>query len=66
MKKNKKKLARISIILECLECRKKQDKSHNGISRYVSSKNRAKNINKIELFKHCRYCNAHTIHKEIK
>jgi large subunit ribosomal protein L33 len=66
MKKTKKKQARISIILECIECIKNLKKRSFGISRYISSKNRINTPNKIELLKHCKYCNVHTIHKEIK
>jgi len=66
MKKIKKKQARISIILECIQCIKNLEKRSYGISRYISSKNRTNTPNKIELFKHCKYCNTHTTHKEIK
>lgn len=66
MKKLKKKQARILIILECLNCAKNLQKRSFGISRYISSKNRANTSTKLELFKHCKYCNTHTIHKEIK
>jgi len=66
MKKNKKKQARIFIILECIKCFKNKNKRNIGISRYISSKNRANTPNKIELFKYCKYCNIHSIHKETK
>jgi large subunit ribosomal protein L33 len=30
------------------------------------AKNRRNTPDKMELLKHCRYCNKHTIHKEVK
>jgi large subunit ribosomal protein L33 len=66
MKKGKKKPARISIILECLECYINKKKRAVGISRYISSKNRTNTPNKLKLTKYCKYCNIRTAHKETK
>ena len=63
---NKIKSSRILIFLECIACPLNIVKQSNGISRYLTSKNRRKTLEKIELLKHCRYCNKHTTHKEIK
>ena len=55
----KNKGPRIIITLECTECRKNEKKRS-------STKNRRNTSEKLELSKHCRYCNKHTIHKETK
>jgi len=57
---------RIFITLECTLCRQNSEKRSPGLSRYLTSKNRRNNPEKLELSKHCPYCNQHTIHKEIK
>ena len=62
----KNKGTRILITLECTECRSNTNKRKAGVSRYTTQKNRRNNPERIELKKHCRYCNIHTIHKEIK
>ena len=62
----KSKGTRILITLECTECRSNTNKRTAGVSRYTTQKNRRNNPERIELKKHCRYCNIHTIHKEIK
>ncbi len=62
----KNKGPRIIVTIECTECRKQGEKRSNGVSRYVSSKNRRNTPEKLEIAKHCRYCNKHTIHKETK
>jgi len=62
----KNKGPRIIITLECTECRKNENKRSPGVSRYSSTKNRRNTSEKLELSKHCRYCNKHTIHKETK
>ena len=62
----KKKGPRIFINLECTQCRININKRTLGISRYLVSKNRQNTPKKLELLKHCKYCNKHTIHKEIK
>jgi large subunit ribosomal protein L33 len=63
-----KKATRIIIFLECLYCfiNSNLNKRSKGISRYLTTKNRKNNTEKLELFKYCRFCNKHTIHKEIK
>jgi large subunit ribosomal protein L33 len=62
----KNKGPRIVITLECTECRKNQQKRSNGVSRYLTTKNRRNTPDKLELLKYCPHCNKHTIHKEIK
>ena len=62
----KNKGPRIMITLECTECRQNMPLRTPGVSRYQSSKNRRNTTDKLELAKFCRYCNKHTIHKEIK
>jgi large subunit ribosomal protein L33 len=62
----KNKGPRIVITLECTQCRQNENKRSTGISRYLTSKNRRNTSEKLELLKHCRHCNQHTIHKEIK
>jgi large subunit ribosomal protein L33 len=62
----KSKGPRIMITLECTECRQNETKRSTGVSRYQTSKNRRNTPDKMELLKHCRYCNKHTIHKEVK
>ncbi len=62
----KNKGPRIFITLECTECRENQNKRSNGVSRYLTSKNRRNTSEKLELLKHCKHCNKHTLHKEIK
>ena len=62
----KSKGPRISITLECSECRKNKNKRSSGVSRYLTSKNRRNTTEKVQLSKYCKYCNTHTTHKEIK
>ena len=62
----KSKGPRITITLECTECRTNLKKRTTGVSRYLSSKNRRNTPEKLEISKYCSYCNKHTIHKEIK
>lgn len=62
----KNKGARIFITLECTKCRTNLEKRSPGVSRYLTSKNRRNTPAKLELLKHCPYCNEHTVHKEIK
>ncbi|MBW4464372.1 MAG: 50S ribosomal protein L33 [Pegethrix bostrychoides GSE-TBD4-15B] len=61
-----KKGNRITITLECTECRTNPDKRSAGVSRYTTSKNRRTTTNRLELSKFCTHCNKHTAHKEIK
>ena len=62
----KSKGPRIMITLECSECRTNENKRSAGVSRYLTSKNRRNTPDKLEIAKHCRYCNKHTLHKETK
>jgi large subunit ribosomal protein L33 len=62
----KSKGTRILITLECVECRSNTNKRSQGISRYISQKNRRNTPDRIELRKYCPHCNGHTTHKEIK
>ena len=63
---SKKKGPRILITLECSECRTNKIKRRKGVSCYLTSKNRRTCLKKLELKKFCRFCNLHTLHKEIK
>jgi large subunit ribosomal protein L33 len=63
---NKNKNSRIFFFLECSECLTNQFKRSKGVSRYLTSKNRRTTTNKLELKKYCRFCNKHTLHKELK
>lgn len=49
--------ARGHITLECTEC-------HNR--NYTSEKNKKNNSDRLELKKHCKFCNKRTVHKETK
>jgi large subunit ribosomal protein L33 len=62
----KSKGPRIIVTLECTECRENTTKRSSGVSRYLTSKNRRNTVEKLELSKHCKYCNKHTFHKELK
>lgn len=62
----KNKGVRLIITLECTECRTNINKRAPGVSRYTTTKNRRNTTGRLELSKYCRYCNKHTIHKEIK
>lgn len=62
----KSKGVRIVITLECTECRTNTAKRSAGVSRYTTMKNRRNTTARLELKKFCRYCNTHTVHKEIK
>jgi len=62
----KNKGTRILITLECTECRTNISKRSEGVSRYLTQKNRRNTPQRIELKKYCSYCNKPTIHKEIK
>lgn len=62
----KNKGVRLLITLECTECRINKNKRSNGVSRYLTKKNRRNNPERLELKKYCRYCNYSTVHKEIK
>jgi len=48
---------RENITFQCSVCKRRN---------YVSTKNKKKSSEKLELKKYCRFCRAHTVHKEIK
>lgn len=48
---------RVKITLACTECKNRN---------YVSKKNKKNDPERIEMMKHCRHCNKHTLHKETK
>jgi large subunit ribosomal protein L33 len=58
--------ARLIVTLECTECRTNPNKRSAGVSRYTTTKNRRNTTGRLELKKHCPYCNKHTIHRETK
>lgn len=62
----KNKTNRNIITLECKECRFNNNKNINGVSRYLTQKNRRNNSERLELKKYCRFCNKTSVHKEIK
>lgn len=62
----KNKGTRITIHVECTECKTNENKRSNGVSRYTTQKNRRNTTSRIELKKFCPHCNSHTIHKETK
>ncbi len=55
--------ARVKVTLECFDCRLGKSQ---GVSRYLTSKNRRNTNKKLVLLKYCKYCNKPTSHKEIK
>lgn len=57
---------RVIITLECTECRIHTPRRSKGVSRYTTTKNRRNTPNRLEVKKFCKFCNSHTIHKEIK
>jgi large subunit ribosomal protein L33 len=48
---------RIIITMACTECRARN---------YVTSKNRQKHQNRLELMKYCSSCRQHKLHREAK
>ena len=50
-------IMRVKITLACTECKRRN---------YVSKKNKKNDPDRIEMMKHCRFCNKHTLHKETK
>ncbi|MEN6461826.1 MAG: 50S ribosomal protein L33 [Syntrophomonas sp.] len=48
---------RVGITLACTECKQRN---------YTTTKDKKKNADKMELKKYCKFCNSHTVHKEIK
>ena len=45
------------ITLECTECKRRT---------YMTQKNKRNNTDRLEINKHCKFCNKHTVHKETK
>lgn len=45
------------ITLACTECKQRN---------YTTEKNKRNNAERIEMKKYCKYCNAHTLHRETK
>jgi len=45
------------IILACTECKQRN---------YHTEKNKRNNTDRVELKKYCKFCDAHTVHKETK
>lgn len=58
------KSVRVNILIECVPCRNFINKK--GVSQYLTSKNKKNTSFILELSKYCKYCQKHTIHKEIK
>lgn len=48
---------RVGITMACTECKQRN---------YTTTKNKKKHSERIELKKYCKFCNAHTVHREIK
>ncbi|HWQ75287.1 MAG TPA: 50S ribosomal protein L33 [Syntrophomonas sp.] len=48
---------RVGVTLACTDCKQRN---------YQTTKDKKKNTEKMEVRKYCKFCNAHTIHKEIK
>ena len=54
---------RVQVILECTEQR---ESGVPGISRYITTKNKKNDPDRIEINKYCRFCRKQTLHKETK
>ncbi len=50
-------MARDIVILECTECKRRN---------YTGTRNKRIKKEKVELKKYCKFCDKHTIHKEVK
>lgn len=48
---------RVAVTLACTECKQRN---------YMTTKDKKKNTEKFEVKKYCKFCNAHTLHREIK
>jgi len=48
---------RVGITMACTECKQRN---------YTTTKNKKKHSERIELKKYCKFCNTHTVHREIK
>lgn len=63
MAASKKKDVRLQVTLECTEQR---EAGVQGMSRYITQKNRRNNSQRIELMKYNPYMKKHTLHRELK
>ncbi|MCX7974617.1 MAG: 50S ribosomal protein L33 [Candidatus Aminicenantes bacterium] len=45
------------VTLQCSECKRRN---------YTTTRNKKKQTEKLELKKYCRFCQKHTLHKEVK
>lgn len=45
------------VTMACADCRRRN---------YITTKNRQKNTERIELKKYCRFCGHHTLHRETR
>lgn len=48
---------RVGITLACTECKQRN---------YTTTKDKRNTAQKLELKKYCKFCNAHTLHRETK
>lgn len=48
---------RVGVTLACSECKQRN---------YTTTKDKKKQADKMEIKKYCKFCNTHTVHKEIK
>ncbi|MEN6328422.1 MAG: 50S ribosomal protein L33 [Syntrophomonas sp.] len=48
---------RVGVILACSDCKQRN---------YTATRDKKKQTDKLEVKKYCRFCNTHTVHKEIK
>jgi large subunit ribosomal protein L33 len=48
---------RPKITLACVECKRRN---------YITKKNRRNDPDRMEMKKHCRWCNSHTAHRETR
>ncbi|MGI6512998.1 MAG: 50S ribosomal protein L33 [Syntrophomonadaceae bacterium] len=48
---------RVTVSMSCTQCKQRN---------YMTTKDKKKHPEKLELRKYCRFCNQHTLHKEGK
>jgi len=48
---------RVAVTMSCTQCKQRN---------YMTTKDKKKHPEKLELRKYCRFCNVHTVHKEGK
>ena len=58
-----KKGNRVQVILECTE---QKASGVPGMSRYITTKNKKNDPDRLEMNKYCKFCRKHTLHKETK